>query len=57
MVSFLSKSYGGRITSDSSIKNHCGFLNLLDKGVEVLADKGFAEINTQCENNNATNLS
>ncbi|CAI6375069.1 unnamed protein product [Macrosiphum euphorbiae] len=51
MISFLSKCYGGR-TSDSFITNDSGFLEKLEPGDEVLADKGFPGIKTECENNN-----
>lgn len=48
MISFLSKCYGGR-SSDSFITNDSGFLNLLEPGDIVLADKGFPGIRPGCE--------
>lgn len=42
-ISFVSKSLGGR-TTDAQITNMSGFLNLLEPGDLVLADKGFSEI-------------
>jgi len=52
MILFLSKCYGGR-TSDSFITNDSGFLEKLESGDEVLADKGFPGIKTECANNNS----
>jgi len=46
MISFLSKCYGGR-TSDSFITYDSGFLEKLEPGDEVLADKGFPGIKTK----------
>lgn len=40
MISFVSKCYDGR-SSDSFITNDSGFLQKLDPGYGVLADKGF----------------
>lgn len=50
MICFLSKCYGGR-ASDSFITNDSGFLNKLEPGDVVLADKGFPSIKTHCETN------
>jgi len=52
MVSFLSKAYGGR-SSDSFITNDCGFLDKLEIGDEVLADKGFPGIKSGIEGQNS----
>lgn len=52
IVSFLSKAYGGR-SSDSYITNDCGFLEKLEFGDEVLADKGFPDIKTGIDGQNA----
>lgn len=52
LISFLSKCYGGR-ASDTFITNDCGFLSKLEKGDEVLADKGFPGIKVSCKNKNS----
>lgn len=52
MVSFLSKACGGR-SSDSFITNDCGFLDKLEIGDEVLADKGFSGIQSGIEGQNS----
>ncbi|XP_060846263.1 uncharacterized protein LOC132925924 [Rhopalosiphum padi] len=52
MVSFLSKSYGGR-SSESYITNDSGFLNKLEPGDQVLADKGFPGIKTGVDDQNS----
>lgn len=46
LITFISKGYGGRAT-DSFITNDCGFLNLLEPGDEVMADKGFPQIRSE----------
>jgi len=46
LISFISKGYGGRAT-DSFIVNDSGFLNMLQSGDEVMADKGFPQIKTE----------
>ena len=40
----MSQLYGGRIT-DSQLTILCGLIDLLESGDEVLADKGFPEVN------------
>ena len=40
MVSFLPPAWGGR-TSDLYVTRHCGFLDLLEMGDVILADRGF----------------
>lgn len=39
-VSFISKAWGGRV-SDKYITEHCGFLNKIQAGDLILADRGF----------------
>jgi len=51
-VSFLSHGWGGRV-SDKEITNECGFLNLLQHGDLVLADRGFT-IETELATRGAT---
>ena len=48
MITFLSDGWGGR-TSDKHIVCESGFLNLLDPGDVVLADRGFTIINELLE--------
>ena len=40
VITFISKCYGGRI-SDKEITNDSGFLDKLDHGDVILADRGF----------------
>jgi len=49
MVCFVSKCYGGR-ASDSYITNDSGFMVNIEPWDIILADKGFPEIRTECEN-------
>ena len=44
-ITFVSKSYGGR-TTDTEITVKSGFLNLIEQGDIVMADKGFPHIET-----------
>lgn len=53
MITFISKGYGGKAT-DSYIVNDSGFLNLLEPGDEVMADKGFPEISVDLLQKNCT---
>lgn len=45
-ITFISKCYGGRAT-DGFIVNDSGFINLIEPGDEIIADKGFPQIRTQ----------
>ncbi|XP_044591992.1 uncharacterized protein LOC123270120 [Cotesia glomerata] len=47
-ISYVSRSYGGRAT-DCQITSMCGFLDLLETGDQVLADKGFPQVKTQLD--------
>ena len=40
VISYISKGWGGR-SSDKHVMEHCGILNCLTPGDEVLADRGF----------------
>ena len=42
-ITFVSKGFGGR-TSDGIVTNSSGFLNLIEPGDEIMADKGFPQI-------------
>ena len=46
LISFISKGYGGR-TSDSFIVNDSGFIDLVEPGDEIMADKGFPQIRSE----------
>ncbi|XP_049519047.1 uncharacterized protein LOC119440105 isoform X1 [Dermacentor silvarum] len=52
MICFCSKAYGGRL-SDAHITVDSGFLDLVQPGDTVLADKGFPGIQTVLGNQNA----
>jgi hypothetical protein len=39
-ISYVSKAFGGR-TSDKVITQHSGYLDKLEHGDQVLADRGF----------------
>ena len=49
-ISFVSKAFRGR-TTGAQITNQSGFLNLLESGDVVLADKGFPKIKTVLNSN------
>lgn len=49
-ISFVSRCYGGKST-DAQITSTCGFLDLLEPGDLVLADKGFPQIKTLLDEN------
>lgn len=51
-ITFLSKCYVGR-TTDGQIVTESGFVNLLEPGDKVLADKGFPRIVSDVENRGA----
>jgi hypothetical protein len=51
-VTFLSKCYGGR-TTDGQIVTESGFVELLEPGDKVLADKGFPRIMSNVEDKGA----
>lgn len=42
-ITFVSKCFGGR-TTDAQITNQSGFLNVIEHGDLIMADKGFPEI-------------
>lgn len=46
MITFVSNAYGGKAT-DGFISNDSGFLNLIEAGDQILADKGFPQINSE----------
>lgn len=50
VVTFVSEAYGGR-TSDTHITIESGFLNQIERGDVVLADKGFPGIKAPVEGN------
>lgn len=52
VISFLSKAHEGR-SSDSFITNVSGFLNKLETGDQILADKGFPGIKPDVESQNS----
>lgn len=43
LINFISKGFGGR-TSDATIVENCGFLDLLEENTAVMADRGFKHI-------------
>jgi hypothetical protein len=49
---FVSKAYGGRVT-DTHLTVNSGILQLLEPGHVVLADKGFPQIEPDCNNRGA----
>jgi DDE superfamily endonuclease/Helix-turn-helix of DDE superfamily endonuclease len=49
-ITFVSKAFGGR-TTDTEITIKSGFIDLIEPGDEVLADKGFPHIETNLANN------
>ena len=49
---FISKAYGGRVT-DTHLTVNSGILKLLEPGDIVLADKGFPQIEQDCNNSGA----
>ena len=51
-ISYVSKAFGGR-TSDKVITQHSGYLDKLEHGDQVLADRGFL-IAEELANRNAT---
>ena len=53
LITFVSKAYG-RKTTDSYITNDSGFLDLLEPGDEILADKGFPHIEFELLQRNCT---
>lgn len=52
LIYYMSKSYGGR-ASDCFITNDCGFIDLIEPGDVILADKGFPSIQADVEGKNA----
>lgn len=46
MITLISRGYGGRST-DGFIVNDSGFINLVEPGDEIMADKGFPLITTE----------
>ncbi|XP_018398069.1 PREDICTED: uncharacterized protein LOC108776059 [Cyphomyrmex costatus] len=46
LITFISKAYGGKAT-DGFITNDSGFLNLIEPGDEIMADKGFPQIKVE----------
>lgn len=52
LIAKMSQAYGGR-TTDAYITNDSGFLELLEPGDEVLANKGFPQIRSELMKRNA----
>ena len=42
---FCSAGYGGR-TTDEVVVSHCGFLDLLKKGMVIMLDRGFKKVHS-----------
>ena len=42
---FCSAGYGGR-TTDEEVVSHCGFLDLLKKGMVIMLDRGFKKVHS-----------
>ena len=40
-ISFISKAWGGRVSDKVDITQKCGFLDMIEGGHLVLADRGF----------------
>lgn len=43
IINFIAKGFGGR-TSDQTIVENCGYLDVLKPGIVVMADRGFKNI-------------
>ncbi|KAJ8976202.1 hypothetical protein NQ317_018868 [Molorchus minor] len=52
LISFISSGFGGRIT-DKMIVEESGFLNLVENGTQIMADRGFKHLEVQLAAKNA----